>query len=107
VIILTEAAIEHTKKSLAKREGGIGIRLGTRNSGCSGFAYVIEYVDKTPETPMLAFDNGGFQVFVDPKDYTHLDGMKLDYVKKGLNEGFEFVNPNEKGRCGCGESVSL
>lgn len=107
MITLTETAIEHTKKALAKREKGVGIRIGTRNSGCSGFAYVIEYVDQAPEEFMFTFDNDGFQVFVDPKDYVQLDGMKLDYIKKGLNEGFEFINPNEKGRCGCGESVSL
>lgn len=107
MITLTEKAIEHAKRSLEKRGSGVGVRIGTRNSGCSGFAYVVEFIDQVPEEFMFAFDNGGLQVYVDPKDYVYLDGMKLDYVKKGLNEGFEFINPNEKGRCGCGESVSL
>lgn len=107
MITLTEAAVQHTKEFLEKRGKGIGIRIGTKRNGCSGLAYVLEYVDQEPEEFIFQFDNDGIKVFVDPKDYVYLNGLKMDYVKKGLNQGFEFTNPNESGRCGCGESFSV
>ena len=106
MITLTEAAIKHTKQLLTARGKGIGIRVGTKRNGCLGLEYVIDYVDVEPEEFMFEFDNDDIKVFVDPKDYEHLNGLKLDYTKEGLNEGFRFVNPNETASCGCGESFS-
>jgi iron-sulfur cluster assembly protein len=107
VITLTENAVQHAKQALEKRGKGIGVRIGTKRNGCSGLAYTLEYIDQEPEGFLFEFDNDGIKVYVDPKDYVYLDGLTMDYVKKGLNEGFEFSNPNEKGRCGCGESFSV
>lgn len=107
MITLTPTAVEHAKTFLAKRGKGVGIRVATKRNGCSGLAYVLEFVDQEPEEFVFEFDNDGVKVFVDPKDFVYMNGMKMDYVKKGLNEGFEFINPNESGRCGCGESFSV
>jgi iron-sulfur cluster assembly protein len=91
---------------LSKRGKGIGIRLGVKTTGCSGLAYVLEYADSIkPGDVEHAF--GGFLILVDPKSYVYLQGIEIDYVKNGLNEGFEFKNPNEKDRCGCGESFRI
>lgn len=106
MITLTETAIVKIKKSLEKRGKGDGIKIGVKTTGCSGLAYVLEYVDYMgPYTPCHNFD--GVQVFIDPKHEPYLIGMIVDYVKNGLNEGFEFRNPNEKDRCGCGESFRV
>jgi iron-sulfur cluster assembly protein len=105
-ITLTEAAAQHIKNSLAKRGKGEGLRLGARASGCSGFAYLVEYADQIrPEDRV--FEDHGVKVVVDPKWLPFLEGMELDYRREGLNEGFRFNNPNVKETCGCGESFSV
>jgi iron-sulfur cluster assembly protein len=106
MITVTGTAGDRIKKNLTQRGAGMGIRLGVRTTGCSGLAYVLEYVDTlAPED--TAFEQDGFVVVVDPKSLTLMDGLEVDYVRQGLNEGFEFRNPNEKDRCGCGESFRV
>ena len=106
MITVTGTAGDRIKKNLTQRGQGMGIRLGVRTTGCSGLAYVLEYVDVlAPED--TAFEQDGFVVVVDPKSLTLMDGLEVDYVRQGLNEGFEFRNPNEKDRCGCGESFRV
>jgi iron-sulfur cluster assembly protein len=89
-----------------RRGRGRGIRVGVRTTGCSGLAYVLEFVDTVFDGDIV-FENKGVHIYVDPKHQPYLDGMTIDYVKKGLNEGFEFINPNERDRCGCGESFRV
>ena len=105
-ISLTPAAARHVQKSLARRGGGIGLRLAVKTSGCSGFAYALEFVD-SPNPEDRCFEAHGVQVVVDPKSLAMLDGTELDFVREGLNEGFKFNNPNERDRCGCGESFRV
>jgi iron-sulfur cluster assembly protein len=106
MIRLTPPAEQRIKDMLSKRGKGIGIRLGVKTTGCSGLAYIFEYVDKIqPGDQEFAF--GNFLILIDSKSYVYLQGIEIDYVKKGLNEGFEFVNPRERGRCGCGISFSV
>jgi iron-sulfur cluster assembly protein len=105
-ITLTEAAAKHITKHLHKRGKGVGIRLGVKTTGCSGMAYVLEYVDAANAEDQ-EFQGFGVSVFVDPKSLVYIDGTELDFVKEGLNEGFEFKNPNIAGECGCGESFTV
>lgn len=105
-ISLTEKAATHVKNFMQKRGKGVGLKLGVRTSGCSGLAYVLEFVDSTnPEDQ--EFESHGVKVFVDAKSLVYLDGTELDYVREGLNEGFKFNNPNVKDACGCGESFNV
>lgn len=105
-VTLSASAAKHVEKQLASRGKGIGIRLGVRPSGCSGMAYVLEFVDDSaPEDTV--FDNHGVKVVVDPKSLAYLDGTELDFTREGLNEGFKFNNPNVKAECGCGESFNV
>lgn len=103
---LSESARRHVRKYLEKRGQGIGVRLGVKTTGCSGLAYQLEYVDAVPEGD-LVFDSDGIKVVIDPKSLPYLDGTELDFVREGLNEGFKFNNPNERDRCGCGESFRV
>jgi iron-sulfur cluster assembly protein len=106
-IILTPAAAARVQTMLEKRGSGIGLHLSTKVSGCTGFAYVVDYADDVSESE-LVFETQGVKVIVPEKSMAQLDGMTLDYVKNGLlNEGFEFLNPNVKDMCGCGESFSI
>lgn len=106
MIAVTETAAKKIITNLSKRGQGLGIRLGVRTTGCSGLAYVLEYIDKlNPED--ITYEQNGFVIVVDPKSSAYLDGLEIDYVRQGLNEGFEFINPNEKDRCGCGESFRI
>lgn len=106
-IELTDAAAERVKSMLATRGYGMGLRLGTRKSGCTGYAYVVDYADKAGADDMV-FDSNGVKVIVDRKSLPYLDGLQLDYVRSNaLNEGFEFNNPNVTDQCGCGESFSV
>jgi len=107
MITLTEAATNKVKRLLAKR-GGVGIRLSVKTTGCSGLAYVLEYVDtyQADET-IINYAQNDFVVLVDKKSDVYLKGMSVDYVREGLNEGFKFNNPNERDRCGCGESFRI
>ena len=105
-ITLTESAARHVSRSLERRGKGIGLRIGVRNSGCSGFAYQIDFADAAaPED--LSFESHGVRVFVDPKSLPLFDGTELDFVRDGLNESFRFRNPNVSGECGCGESFAV
>jgi len=103
---LTEIAKEKIQGHLTKRGFGIGIRVGVKTTGCSGLAYVLEYVDKIADEDIVAFEKE-FIVVVDPKSLVYLKDITVDYQKQGLNEGFEFINPLEKARCGCGESFTI
>jgi len=106
MISLTPAAARHIQKSLYKRGSGLGLRLAVKTSGCSGYAYALEFVDQAnPED--TCFEAHGVSVIVDPRSLGMLDGTELDFVREGLNEGFKFNNPNEKDACGCGESFRV
>jgi iron-sulfur cluster assembly protein len=105
-ISMTEAAAKHVRRSLEGRGKGEGIRLGVRTTGCSGLAYVLEFVDEVAAED-LVFESFGVKVFVDPKSLAYLDGTELDFTREGLNEGFKFNNPNVRGECGCGESFNV
>lgn len=105
-ISLTKAAAERVKSFLAARGKGLGLRLGVRKTGCSGFAYVVNYADD-PAASDLVFEDRGVKVFVDPESLPLIEGTTVDFVKQGLNEAFRFHNPNIKGECGCGESFSV
>ena len=105
-ITMTETAASRVKTFLDNRGKGIGLRLGVKTTGCSGMAYVLEFVDELNEEDSV-FEHSGVKVIIDPKSLVYLDGTELDYVKEGLNEGFEFNNPNAKSECGCGESFNV
>jgi iron-sulfur cluster assembly protein len=105
-ISLTESAATRVKTFLSTRGHGVGLRLGVRKTGCSGFAYVINYADQADPKDVM-FEDRGVKVFVDPGSLSLLDGTIVDFIKQGLNEAFRFRNPNVKGECGCGESFSV
>lgn len=105
-ITLTERAADHITKFLTKRGKGVGLRIGVRTTGCSGMAYKLEFVDVVAEEDTV-FESHGVKLFVDPKSMPYLEGIELDFAREGLNEGFKFNNPNEKARCGCGESFTV
>jgi len=108
MITVTDTAQRKIKQNLERRGRGVGIRLGVKTTGCSGFAYTIEYVDKyESEIGVTNFAHDGFVVLVDAKSLIYLNGLTIDWVRNGLNEGFDFVNPNEKDRCGCGQSFRV
>lgn len=106
MITVTDKATTKVRQTLAKRGKGLGIRIGVKTTGCSGLAYVLEYVDKAMAED-LKIDCDGCSLYVDPKSSAYLQGMTIDYVRNGLNEGFEFLNPNERDKCGCGESFRV
>lgn len=103
---LTPAAATHVAGFLANRGKGDGVRVAVKTSGCSGLAYVLEFVDGADSTDQV-FESHGVKIYVDPKSLVYLDGTEMDFVKEGLNEGFKFTNPNQKGECGCGESFTI
>lgn len=105
-VTMTPAAAERVKSFLANRGKGLGLRLGVKTTGCSGLAYVLEFVDDLNEDDQV-FTIGDVNVIIDGKSLVYLDGIELDFVKEGLNEGFKFTNPNAKGECGCGESFNV
>ena len=105
-ITITENAASRVKNFLHDRGKGIGLRVGVKTTGCSGMAYVIEFADEVDKDDTI-FEDRGIKIIVDPKCLMYLDGTELDFTKEGLNEGFKFTNPNEKARCGCGESFSV
>lgn len=105
-IQLTENAANHVRGQLDQRGQGLGIRVGVKTTGCSGMAYVLEFVD-TVDQDDHAFEQHGVTLYVDPKSLAYIDGTEMDFVKDGLNEGFEFRNPNAAGECGCGESFTV
>lgn len=106
-INLTEAAARHVAKEITKRGRGEGLRIGTKKSGCTGFAYVVDYADEIGGEDTV-YESHGVRIVVDSAALAQLDGMEIDFVKTNmLNEGFEFRNPNIKDMCGCGESFSV
>jgi iron-sulfur cluster assembly protein len=105
-IILTDNAAQHVRTALAKRGKGLGLKLGVKKTGCSGWAYKIEYADELAQDD-LRFESKGVTVFVDQKSLPFLSGTEVDYARQGLNQTFKFNNPNVKDECGCGESFSV
>ena len=105
-VTLTEAAARHVTRYLSRRGKGVGVRLGVKTTGCSGLAYKLEYADEqAPED--VVYESNGVKVLVDPKSLAYIDGTQLDFVREGLNERFRFSNPNERDKCGCGESFRV
>ena len=105
-ISLTNSAAERVRTYLERRGRGVGLRVGVRKTGCSGYAYVIDYADSV-ESDDVIFEDGGVRVIVDTTSLALIDGTEVDFVKEGINEAFRFRNPNIKGECGCGESFSV
>jgi len=105
-ITLTAAAADRVRSFMEKRGKGVGLRLGVKTTGCSGMAYVMEYADQVEDDDVV-FEDQGVKVLINPKSLVYLDGTELDYAKEGLNEGFQFNNPNVKDSCGCGESFTV
>jgi len=106
MITLSDTAANRVTTFLENRGSGLGIRLGVKTTGCSGLAYILEFVDEADEHDVV-FEDQGVKVFIDPKSLVYLDGTHMDFVKEGLNEGFLFTNPNSQGECGCGESFTV
>ena len=108
MITVTDTANKKIKQLLEKRGKGVGIRVGVKTTGCSGLAYTIEYVDEyIAELGVTNYAQPEFVVLVDAKALPYLNGLRIDWVRNGLNEGFDFINPNERDRCGCGESFRV
>jgi iron-sulfur cluster assembly protein len=105
-VTVTENAASQIKKQLEKRGNGLGLKLAVKKSGCSGYAYVLDYADALNENDHV-FENFGVSVIVSQLDLEFVDGIELDYRREGINEAFKFNNPNVKGTCGCGESFSV
>jgi iron-sulfur cluster assembly protein len=105
-ITLTERAAKQIEKQLEKRGKGLGLRLGVKKSGCTGFAYVIEYADEAGLDDQVV-ESHGVKVVISNESMSFLDGTELDYTREGINEAFRFNNPNVKDSCGCGESFSV
>jgi iron-sulfur cluster assembly protein len=105
-INLTQVAADRVRSFLEGRGKGIGLRIGIKTTGCSGMAYVLEFVDELDEDDQV-FESQGVKLIVDPKSLIYLDGTEVDFAKEGLNEGFKFNNPNAKDECGCGESFTV
>ena len=106
MITITQSASDHIFDYLKQRGKGVGIRVGVKTTGCSGFAYVVEPVDEKQEWDNV-FKDKGIDIYVDSKSLIYIDGSEMDYVTKGLNAGIEFNNPNIKAECGCGESFTV
>jgi iron-sulfur cluster assembly protein len=105
-IVLTESAADRVRTHLLKRGSGVGLRLGVKKTGCSGFAYVVNYADEVRAEDAV-FEALGVKVIVDASSLPLIDGTVVDFVKQGLNEAFKFQNPKAKGECGCGESFNV
>jgi iron-sulfur cluster assembly protein len=105
-VTLTTSAAERVRSFLEKRGRGVGLRLGVKKTGCSGFAYVVNYADEVAAGDVV-FEDRGVRVIVDPDSLRYVDGTEIDFVRQGLNEAFKFRNPNVRGECGCGESFNV
>jgi iron-sulfur cluster assembly protein len=105
-VSLTESAAERVRSFIDKRGSGVGLRLGVRKTGCSGFAYVVSYADEVGAGDVV-FEDRGVKVIVDAESLRFVDGTEIDFARHGLNEAFKFRNPNVRGECGCGESFSV
>ena len=108
MITVTELAASKIKNLIERRGSGLGIKIGVRTTGCSGLAYTLEYVDVPPITrDYFRYESNGVTVWVDGKSLVYVDGMTVDWKRQGLNEGFDFINPQTKGVCGCGDSFTV
>lgn len=105
-ITMTAAAADRVRTFMHNRGKGLGLRLGVKTTGCSGLAYVLEFVDELNEDDQV-FEHDDLKIIVDGKSLVYIDGTELDFAKEGLNEGFKFNNPNVNGECGCGESFTV
>ena len=105
-VSLTPSAADRVRTYLEKRGRGVGLRLGVKKTGCSGYAYVVNYADEIGEQDVV-FEQDGLKVIVDTDSLGFVDGTQIDFVRQGLNEAFKFHNPNVKGECGCGESFNV
>ena len=105
-VLLTENAASQIRKQLDSRGHGLGLRLGVKEAGCTGFAYTLDFVDELGEGDAV-HEQHGVKVIVSEKDVPYLQGIELDYSREGINEAFKFNNPNVKDMCGCGESFSV
>ena len=105
-ITLTDVAADRVRTFLENRGKGIGLRLAIKTHGCSGMAYVMEFVDEVEETDNV-FETKGLKIVVDPKSLEILKGTQIDYVSEGLNQTFKFSNPKATDQCGCGESFAI
>jgi iron-sulfur cluster assembly protein len=105
-ITLTDAAATRIKNYIERRGKGVGLRVGVKKTGCSGFAYVVDYAD-TIETDDTVFEDKGVKVVINPHSLSYVDGAVVDFAREGFNESFKFRNPNERDRCGCGESFNI
>ncbi len=105
-VTVTPKAAKQIQKALTQRGSGLGLRVAVKTSGCSGYAYALEFVDvANPEDQVFASE--GVNVLVDAQSLPLVDGTELDWVREGLNEGFKFNNPNASAACGCGESFAV
>jgi len=105
-VSLTQSAADRVRSFLEDRGRGVGLRLGVKKTGCSGFAYVVNYADEVG-TADVVFEDRGVRVIVDAESLRFVDGTEIDFVRQGLNEAFKFRNPNVRGECGCGESFNV
>lgn len=105
-VLLTPSAAERVRSFLAKRGSGVGLRLSVKKTGCSGFAYVVNYAEQVAASDVV-FEDRGVKVIVDADSLRYVDGTEIDFVRQGLNEAFKFRNPNVRGECGCGESFNV
>ncbi|MGH6876450.1 MAG: HesB/IscA family protein [Rhizomicrobium sp.] len=105
-IRLTESAAQRIGAQIHKRGKGLGLRVGVKKSGCSGYAYTMDYADEIGPDDQV-FENHGAKLVVKSEYLPMLEGLTLDFQKNGLNESFKFLNPNVKGQCGCGESFTV
>jgi iron-sulfur cluster assembly protein len=105
-VTLTESAAKYVAGTLNRRGKGVGLRLAVRTSGCSGYAYKIDFADELKEGD-ACFESHGVKVVVDPQSLVFLEGTEVDFLKDGLNERLTFRNPNVKDECGCGESFAV
>ncbi|MBI5717749.1 MAG: iron-sulfur cluster assembly accessory protein [Burkholderiales bacterium] len=105
-ISVTPKAANQIRKALAKRGGGVGLRVAVKTSGCSGYAYALEFADAATAEDQR-FESEGVALLVDAKSLPLVAGTQLDWVREGLNEGFKFSNPNASATCGCGESFAV
>jgi len=105
-VTLTEKAAKQIAKQLEKRGKGLGLRLGVKKAGCSGFAYTIDYADTLAQDDRV-FEQYGVKVVIKAGELAYLDGVEIDFAREGINEAFRFNNPKAKGTCGCGESFTV
>ena len=107
MIQLTQCAADHVQRMLNKRGHGMGLRLSTRKTGCSGFSYEVDYADQINDDDVL-FESLDIKIVIDKKSLPNVNGSEIDYsTSNAINQGFEFHNPNVQDVCGCGESFNV